>query len=48
MKQINVWFDDGEHADLVKAKGDSNWHDFILQLKTKGETSHLKNDGDSS
>ena len=39
MKQINVWFDDDEHEQLVKAKeyADMNWHDFIMELtKIKG------------
>jgi len=40
MKQINVYFDDDEYEELVKAKGDLTWHNFIIQLKggnTKNE-----------
>lgn len=36
MKQINVWFEDNEHAALSRAKGKESWHDFILRL-TKAE-----------
>ncbi len=32
MKQINVYFDDDEHTDLVTKKGKKTWHDFILEL----------------
>jgi len=30
MKNVYVTFTDEEHAELVKAKGKTNWHDFIL------------------
>jgi hypothetical protein len=32
MKNINEKFTDLEHAALVRAKGDKNWHDFIMDL----------------
>ena len=31
MKQINVYFDDKEHQQLVEKKGDNSWHDFIIE-----------------
>ena len=31
MKTINVTLTDEEHETLVKAKGDQNWHDFIMK-----------------
>lgn len=36
MKQINVYFEDQEMIKLLKLKGKSSWHDFIMS-KTKGE-----------
>lgn len=32
MKQINIYFEDGEFEQLSKAKGNLSWHDFILKL----------------
>lgn len=34
MKQINVWFEDKEHKELIdsKAKHGGNWHDFLMDL----------------
>jgi predicted CopG family antitoxin len=32
MKTINVTFEDAEYKRLLKAKGEQNWHDFILKL----------------
>lgn len=50
MKQINIWFEDEEHAELVKEKKklQMNWHNFILELlreKLKGgkKTDNEKN-----
>ena len=31
MKQINVYFDDDEHEELVKKKGYDSWHNFIIE-----------------
>ena len=33
MKNINVTFDDEEYSELISAKKDLSWHDFILKLK---------------
>ncbi len=36
MKTINVTFEDKEYDDLIVAKADMGWRDFILHLtKTK-------------
>ncbi|KKK74584.1 hypothetical protein LCGC14_2882300 [marine sediment metagenome] len=35
MKTINVTFEDAEIEALNKKKGDTSWHDFILQLAEK-------------
>jgi predicted CopG family antitoxin len=35
MKQINVWFDDEEHKELVEIKKELSWHDFIMSLVKK-------------
>jgi hypothetical protein len=32
MKVVHQTFEDQEHEQLVKAKGDKNWHDFIMEL----------------
>jgi hypothetical protein len=32
MKRVYVTFDDGEHRQLTKAKGNHTWHDFIMTL----------------
>jgi len=32
MKTINETFTDEEYRKLKKAKGKTNWHDFILML----------------
>jgi predicted CopG family antitoxin len=32
MKTINVTFEDSEYDNLLKAKGEMNWRDFILTL----------------
>lgn len=34
MKQINVWFEDKEHEEIVKEKDKTelNWRDFLLKL----------------
>ena len=32
MKQLNVMFEDNEHQQLLAAKGDLSWHDFIMKL----------------
>lgn len=32
MKQINVYFNDEEHKELVREKNGLSWHDFILKL----------------
>jgi predicted CopG family antitoxin len=38
MKTINVPFEDKDYEDLLKAKGELSWHDFILTLaKRKGD-----------
>ena len=38
-KTINVTFEDEEFNELEKAKGEMNWHDFVLKIlpKKKGE-----------
>lgn len=40
MKRIYETFTDEEHAELVKAKGELNWHDFIMLLP-KMEDVHI-------
>lgn len=35
MKTINETFEDEEYKKLIKAKGDLNWREFILQLTKK-------------
>ena len=41
MKQINVWFENKEHEEIIEVKGEhgGNWHDFLLDIvrKYKGE-----------
>ena len=32
MKTINITFTDEEHEKLVKIKGKTNWHDYILGM----------------
>jgi len=32
MKTINVTFEDDEIDNLLNAKGDDSWHDFIMTL----------------
>jgi len=35
MKQINVYFEDGEYKKLKEKKGKLSWHDFVLKLLEK-------------
>jgi len=35
MKTINVTFDDKEYKELIKIKGETSWHDFIIQKSTE-------------
>jgi len=35
MKRINEIFTKEEHRLLIKAKGELNWHDFIMKLVKK-------------
>ena len=35
MKTINVTFTKEEHEQLIKAKGDLSWHDYIMKLTHK-------------
>jgi len=37
MKSISVTFEDKEFKDLLKAKGELSWHDFIMQLVEKSD-----------
>ena len=37
MKGISEKFTDAEHAQLLKAKGNMSWHDFIMTLMEKEE-----------
>ena len=32
---LQIWFEDNEHEELLKVKGDVTWHDFIMQLTKK-------------
>lgn len=32
MKRILIILEDKEHEQLIKAKGEKNWHDFLLTL----------------
>jgi len=32
MKTINVTFEDSEVKKLLKIKGETSWHDFIMKL----------------
>jgi len=32
MKTINVSFENNEYQKLIKKKGESSWHDFIMKL----------------
>ena len=32
VKQINIFLDDDEHEQILKAKGDMTWKDFMLLL----------------
>ena len=32
VKQINLFLDDDEHAEILKAKGDMTWKDFFIVL----------------
>jgi len=36
MKRLYITFTDEEHAELVKAKGKTNWHDFVLNCGKRG------------
>ena len=36
MKTINVTFEDEEFEQIEKAKGEMNWHDFVMQIKKRG------------
>jgi len=41
MKTINVTFDDKEYNALIKIKGESSWHDFIIkesEMKSKNKS----------
>ena len=31
LKTINVTFDDVEYGEILKKKGNTSWHDFILR-----------------
>lgn len=46
VKQVNISFDDEDHAKLMKAKGNMNWRDFIMKLT--GDSHLLSDGGDSS
>ena len=35
MKTINITFDDKEYHALIKIKGETSWHDFIMGLTNK-------------
>jgi len=37
MKHIHIILEDHEFKDLIKIKGKSNWHDFILKLLDEAE-----------
>jgi predicted CopG family antitoxin len=43
MKAINVTFEDKEHEELSKKKGELSWHDFILKLIEDNELGGNKN-----
>ncbi len=32
MKRIYITFEDQEHRQLTKAKGQQSWHDFVMKL----------------
>lgn len=34
-KSITVYFEDKEFEEIKKAKGDTSWHDFILEYSRK-------------
>jgi len=35
MKTINVTFDEEEYDDLLKRKGETSWHNYILSINKK-------------
>ena len=45
MKQLQVWFEDKDHEELLKVKeghGAANWRDFILDLARTYQTGKRK------
>lgn len=32
MKKVNLYLDDDQHEQLIKAKGDKTWVEFVMQL----------------
>ncbi len=38
MKQINVYFEDDEFAQLEIQKAELSWHDFIMSINKQEET----------
>ena len=35
MKHVHIVLEDAEFEELIKVKGDTTWHDFLLELIPK-------------
>lgn len=38
MKHIQITLEDEEYIALIKIKGDTSWHDFLMQLSDSQES----------